>query len=102
MGASKMLPWVVPLLEGFSARPLPLWFLCLASLLFCTADVDKQICNRPVNQKTSQFTHSRVHSEWRQAMSNTETDLNQASQNSSGQRAQIERQPLPRSLFLGL
>src|SRR5271170_4484695 len=35
-------------------------------------------------------------------MSNIETDLNQASQNSSVQRAQIERQPLSRSLFVGL
>jgi RND family efflux transporter MFP subunit len=35
-------------------------------------------------------------------MSNTEADLNQASQNSSAQRAQIERQPLPRHLFVGL
>ena len=35
-------------------------------------------------------------------MSNTETDLNQASQNSSGQRAQTERRPLSRSLFVGL
>jgi RND family efflux transporter MFP subunit len=35
-------------------------------------------------------------------MSNTETDLNQASQNSSGQRPKIERQPLSRSLFAGL
>src|SRR5271154_2309953 len=35
-------------------------------------------------------------------MSNTETDLNQASQNNSGQRAQSERQPLSRSLFVGL
>jgi RND family efflux transporter MFP subunit len=35
-------------------------------------------------------------------MSNTETDLNQASQNSSAQRAQSKRQPLSRSLFVGL
>ena len=35
-------------------------------------------------------------------MSNTESDLNQASQNNSGQRPQIERQPLSRSLFVGL
>src|ERR1700751_35539 len=35
-------------------------------------------------------------------MSNTETALNQASQNSSGQRAQTERRPLSRSLFVGL
>jgi RND family efflux transporter MFP subunit len=35
-------------------------------------------------------------------MSNTETDSNQASQNSSGQRHQTERQPLSRSLFVGL
>src|ERR1700727_1896586 len=35
-------------------------------------------------------------------MSNTETDLNQASQNNSGQRTQTERQPLSRSLFVGL
>jgi RND family efflux transporter MFP subunit len=35
-------------------------------------------------------------------MSNTETDLNQASQNSSVQRAQIERRPLSRFLFVGL
>jgi RND family efflux transporter MFP subunit len=35
-------------------------------------------------------------------MSNTETDLNPASQNSSVQRAQIEKQPLSRSLFVGL
>jgi RND family efflux transporter MFP subunit len=35
-------------------------------------------------------------------MSNTETDLNQASQNNSGQRPQTERQPLSRSLFVGL
>jgi RND family efflux transporter MFP subunit len=35
-------------------------------------------------------------------MSNTETDLKQASQDSSVQTAQIERQPLSRSLFLGL
>src|ERR1700734_4179699 len=35
-------------------------------------------------------------------MSNTETDLNQASQNSSGQRPQTKRQSLSRSLFAGL
>jgi RND family efflux transporter MFP subunit len=35
-------------------------------------------------------------------MSNTETDLNQASQNSSVQPARSERQPLSRSLFVGL
>ena len=35
-------------------------------------------------------------------MSNTETDLNQASQNSSAQRAPIERQPLSRLLFVVL
>src|ERR1700758_2552555 len=35
-------------------------------------------------------------------MSNTETDLNQASLNNSGQRPQTERQPLSRSLFVGL
>src|ERR1700758_3336736 len=35
-------------------------------------------------------------------MSNTETDLNQASLNNSGQRPQTERQPLSRSLFAGL
>src|ERR1700722_16344672 len=35
-------------------------------------------------------------------MSNTETDLNRASQNNSGQRTQTERQPLSRSLFVGL
>src|ERR1700757_2265131 len=35
-------------------------------------------------------------------MSNTETDLNQASLNNSGQRTQTERQPLSRSLFVGL
>jgi RND family efflux transporter MFP subunit len=35
-------------------------------------------------------------------MSNTETDLNQASQNNSGQRPSTERQPLSRSLFVGL
>jgi RND family efflux transporter MFP subunit len=35
-------------------------------------------------------------------MSNTETDLNQASQNNSGQRPPTERQPLSRSLFVGL
>jgi multidrug efflux pump subunit AcrA (membrane-fusion protein) len=35
-------------------------------------------------------------------MSNTEIDLNQASQNSSGQRHQTERQTLSRSLFVGL
>lgn len=35
-------------------------------------------------------------------MSNTETDLIQASQNSSVERPQIERQPLSRSLFVGL
>jgi RND family efflux transporter MFP subunit len=35
-------------------------------------------------------------------MSDTEKDLNQASQNSSVQRAQIERQPLSRFLFVGL
>ena len=35
-------------------------------------------------------------------MSNTETDLDQVSQNRPGQRAQIERQPLSRSLFAGL
>jgi RND family efflux transporter MFP subunit len=35
-------------------------------------------------------------------MSNTETNLNQASQNNSAERAQIQRQPLSRSLFVGL
>jgi RND family efflux transporter MFP subunit len=35
-------------------------------------------------------------------MSNTEIDLKHASQNSSVQRAQLERQPLSRSLFVGL
>ena len=35
-------------------------------------------------------------------MSNTETDLNQASQSSSVQQTEIERQPLSRSLFVGL
>jgi RND family efflux transporter MFP subunit len=35
-------------------------------------------------------------------MSNTETDLNQASQNSSGQSPKTERRPLSRSLFVGL
>src|ERR1700733_5695720 len=35
-------------------------------------------------------------------MSNTETDLNPDSQDSSVQAAQIERQPLSRSLFVGL
>src|ERR1700677_3843440 len=35
-------------------------------------------------------------------MSNTEPDLNQASQNNSGQRPQTERRPLSRSLFVGL
>ena len=35
-------------------------------------------------------------------MSNTETDLNQASQNNSAQHPQTERQPLSRSLFVGL
>jgi RND family efflux transporter MFP subunit len=35
-------------------------------------------------------------------MSNTEINLNQASQNSSGQRLQTERQALSRSLFVGL
>src|SRR5246127_1249070 len=35
-------------------------------------------------------------------MSNTETDLNQASQNSPAQRAPIERQPLSRLLFVVL
>ena len=35
-------------------------------------------------------------------MSNTETDLKHASQNSSVQPAQLERQPLSRSLFVGL
>jgi RND family efflux transporter MFP subunit len=35
-------------------------------------------------------------------MSNTESDLNQASQNNSGQRPPTERQPLSRSLFFGL
>ena len=35
-------------------------------------------------------------------MSNTESDLNQASQNISGQRPPTERQPLSRSLFVGL
>ena len=35
-------------------------------------------------------------------MSNPEIDLNQASQNNSGQRPQTERRPLSRSLFLGL
>jgi RND family efflux transporter MFP subunit len=35
-------------------------------------------------------------------MSNTETDLKQVSQDSPGQRPQTERQPLSRSLFVGL
>ena len=35
-------------------------------------------------------------------MSNTEIDLDRVSQNRPGQRAQIERQPLSRSLFAGL
>ena len=35
-------------------------------------------------------------------MSNTEIDLNQASQDSSGQPPQTERKPLSRSLFVGL
>jgi RND family efflux transporter MFP subunit len=35
-------------------------------------------------------------------MSNPETDLNQASQNNSGQRPPTEKQPLSRSLFVGL
>jgi RND family efflux transporter MFP subunit len=35
-------------------------------------------------------------------MSNIETDLNEASQNSSAQPAQIEKHPLSRSLFVGL
>jgi RND family efflux transporter MFP subunit len=35
-------------------------------------------------------------------MSSTEIDLNQASQNNSGQRPQTERQPVSRSLFVGL
>src|SRR5271170_7734158 len=35
-------------------------------------------------------------------MSNIETDLNQASQNSSVQRPPTERRPLSRSLFVGL
>src|ERR1700678_1138818 len=35
-------------------------------------------------------------------MSNTETDLNQASQNNSGQRPPTERRPLSRALFVGL
>jgi RND family efflux transporter MFP subunit len=35
-------------------------------------------------------------------MSNTEPDLNQASQNNSGQRPPTERRPLSRSLFVGL
>jgi RND family efflux transporter MFP subunit len=35
-------------------------------------------------------------------MSNTETDLNPASQDSSGQPPQTERRPLSRSLFVGL
>ena len=35
-------------------------------------------------------------------MSNPEIDLNQASQNNSGQRPQTQRRPLSRSLFLGL
>src|ERR1700723_1466927 len=35
-------------------------------------------------------------------MSNTEPDLNQASQNNSGQRPPTERKPLSRSLFVGL
>ena len=35
-------------------------------------------------------------------MSNTEIDLNQASQNNSEQRPQIESKPLSRSLFVGL
>jgi RND family efflux transporter MFP subunit len=34
-------------------------------------------------------------------MSNTETDLNEASQDSSAQQAQVERQPLSRRLFVG-
>src|ERR1700678_2764651 len=35
-------------------------------------------------------------------MSNTEVDLNQASQNNSGQHAQTEKRPLSRSQFAGL
>ena len=35
-------------------------------------------------------------------MSNTQSDLNQASQNNSGQRPPTERRPLSRSLFVGL
>src|SRR6202044_1075499 len=35
-------------------------------------------------------------------MSNTEIDLNQASQNNSGQRPKTESPPLSRSLFVGL
>ena len=35
-------------------------------------------------------------------MSNTETNLNQASQNNSGQPSPTERQPVSRSLFVGL
>ena len=35
-------------------------------------------------------------------MSSTEIDLNQASQNNSGQSSQIEKKPLSRSLFVGL
>ena len=35
-------------------------------------------------------------------MSNTEIDSNQSSQDSSGQRPPTERQPLSRSLFVGL
>src|ERR1700733_4349537 len=50
----------------------------------------------------SHFTRSHVHSNGGNPMSNTETDLNPASQDSSVQGAQIERQPLSRSLFVGL
>jgi hypothetical protein len=35
-------------------------------------------------------------------MSNTESNLNQASQDNSEQRSQIESKPLSRSLFAGL
>ena len=35
-------------------------------------------------------------------MPNTETDLDQSSKSSSGQLAEVERQPLPRALFVGL
>src|ERR1700744_1663260 len=50
----------------------------------------------------SHFMRSRVSQQRRQAMSSTEIDLNQASQNNSGQCPQPERQPLSRSLFVGL